>query len=97
MLEDIAVQGSAAALWWYMEYGLAGVVYGHGCAPTAAGALVRPVPMAPGSMDEAAPDMEATDVAALKQLTVLWWWLEGTTGQKGFVPNGLGTLVAQLL
>lgn len=54
--------------------------------------------MPPGSIEPAAPDMEAaTEVAALKQLTVDWWWLVGTTGQKGLVPRGLGTLVAQLL
>jgi hypothetical protein len=82
-----------------MEYGFAGVVYGQGWGATAVGVLVKPELIPAGSMVPAAPDMEAaaTDVAALKQLTGLWWWLGGTTDQKGFVPKGLGTLVAQLL
>jgi hypothetical protein len=60
----------------------------------------------PGSIEpvpEVIDAAAATDVAALKQLTELWW-LEGTTELSGFtdqgkllVPRGLGTLEAQLL
>lgn len=107
MLEVIAVQGSAAARWWYMLYGLVGVVYGQGVGETPVPPVVPPklVPILPVSMVPAVPMPAATDEAVvLKQLIEFWWWFVGTIDvPSGFTvhgkvlaPSGDGTL-AQLL
>lgn len=89
----IAGHGSAR----YMLYGFGGAVYGHGATPP-------PTPAEPATPPIPPPPTPPIEDAVLKQFTELWWWLAGTTDPSGFtgqgklfVPNGLGTFVAQLL
>lgn len=102
MLELIAVHGSAVR-WWYMLYGLAAPVYGHGGAP-ADGVAASDDPIPVESMPVEFMFTVTDDDDVLKQLTVFWWWFGVTTEPSGFtghgnvfVPSGDGTFVAQLL
>lgn len=82
---------------------MVGGAYGQAAEPVGADVADSGVVIAPGNMELAPVDMDAaTDVAAaLKQLTGLWWWLTELSGftlhGNVLVPNGLGTLDAQLL
>lgn len=102
MLELMAVHGSVVR-WWYMLYGLAAPVYGHGGAP-ADGVAANEVPMPEANMPVEFIFTVTDDVDVLKQLTVFWWWFGATTDPNGFTghgnvfaPSGDGTFVAQLL
>lgn len=102
MLELIAGHGSAVR-WWYMLYGFATPVYGHGGAP-ADGVAANDVPMPAPSIPDEFIFTVTDEVDVLKQLTVFWWWFCVTTEPNGFTghgnvfePSGDGTFVAQLL
>lgn len=101
MLELIAVHGSAVR--WYILYGLVAPVYGHGGALLLLPVNDVPIPVAANIPPEFMLTATADD-DELKQLTEFWWWFGATTEPNGFtghgnvlVPNGDGTLVAQLL
>lgn len=99
---DVQVSETAAAVrWWYIEYGLVGVVYGHEgvpCIPAVAAVDMPPDNILPVLILAATEDADE-----LKQLIEFWWWFVDTTEPNGLtghgnvlVPSGDGTF-AQLL
>lgn len=91
-----AAAAAAALRWWYIEYGLAVVEYGHDGVPVF-------VDIPPDNILPVLILAATEDADVLKQFIEFWWWFVETTEPNGLtghgnvlVPNGDGTF-AQLL